>query len=282
MKVSVITINYNNRDGLRRTVESVVGQTTTDYEYIVIDGDSTDGSKDVIDEYAGKGIDKWVCEPDKGIYNAMNKGIARAEGEYCIFMNSSDTFYAPDVLERVIPQLRRAHYYVGDTYREDFRGNLCRAPEKVTAQGLIRHPLQHQSTFIKTCLLKERPYLESYKIVSDWEQMVYWLIMKDLTYWRLNLIVSRFNIEGFSSQKEQAKLLRREMKDVCRRYFSKRLTRTLTGKDLSSKDFSGSKYESKVQYAVLKEPSPSRDLKIVRNGLKLLLIDTFRWIFSRR
>ena len=277
MKVSVITISYNNRDGLRKTVESVVAQTATDYEYIVIDGASADGSKEVIDEYAGKGIDKWLCEPDTGIYNAMNKGIALAEGEYCIFMNSSDTFYDSNVLERVIPQLRRAHFYVGDTYRKDFRGNLCRAPEKLTAQGLISHPLQHQSTFIKTFLLKERPYLEKYRIVSDWEQMVYWLIMKDYIYCKLNLVVSRFDIEGYSSQKEQAKMLRREMNDVCRSFFSARLTRTLTGRDLS-----GSKYERKVQYAILKDPSPSRDLKILRNGLKLLVIDTFRRIFPKR
>ena len=89
MKLSVITINFNNRDGLRKTIESVVNQTYNDFEYIIIDGGSTDGSVDVIKEYADR-IDYWVSEPDKGIYNAMNKGIDVAKGEYCIFMNSGD------------------------------------------------------------------------------------------------------------------------------------------------------------------------------------------------
>jgi glycosyltransferase involved in cell wall biosynthesis len=89
MKLSVITINYNNAIGLRKTIESVVNQTFRDYEYIIIDGGSTDGSVDVIKEYADK-IDYWVSEPDKGIYNAMNKGVAAAHGEYTNFLNSGD------------------------------------------------------------------------------------------------------------------------------------------------------------------------------------------------
>ena len=100
MKLSVITINYNNRDGLRQTIESVVGQTYRDFEYIIIDGGSTDGSVDVIKEYADK-IDYWVSEKDKGIYNAMNKGVAVALGEYCLFLNSGDTLCHPDVLAQV-------------------------------------------------------------------------------------------------------------------------------------------------------------------------------------
>lgn len=84
MKLSVITINYNNCSGLKKTIESVVNQTATQFEYIVIDGGSTDGSVDVIKEYSDK-IDYWVSEPDRGIYNAMNKGIDVAKGEYCIF-----------------------------------------------------------------------------------------------------------------------------------------------------------------------------------------------------
>ena len=105
MKLSVITINFNNRDGLRKTIESVVKQTYKDFEYIIIDGGSTDGSVDVIKEYADK-IDYWVSEPDKGIYNAMNKGIDVAKGEYCIFMNSGDVFFSNDVYNEVYEDLR--------------------------------------------------------------------------------------------------------------------------------------------------------------------------------
>ena len=82
-KFSIITINYNNKEGLRKTIESVVGQSFRDFEYIIIDGGSTDGSIEVIKEYAGK-VDYWVSEPDKGIYHAMNKGVLQAHGEYLI------------------------------------------------------------------------------------------------------------------------------------------------------------------------------------------------------
>jgi len=87
MKLSIITINRNNKDGLEKTIRSVMAQTCRDYEYIVIDGASTDGSVDIIRQYEKK-ISCWISEPDKGIYNAMNKGILQAHGNYCIFMNS--------------------------------------------------------------------------------------------------------------------------------------------------------------------------------------------------
>ena len=80
MKLSIITVNYNNREGLQRTIDSVVSQTFRDFEWIVIDGGSTDGSKELIKQYADH-FSYWVSEPDKGIYNAMNKGILKATGE---------------------------------------------------------------------------------------------------------------------------------------------------------------------------------------------------------
>ena len=103
-KYSIITINYNNADGLRRTIESVVSQTFDDYEYVIIDGGSTDGSVDVIKEYENK-ISYWVSEKDGGIYNAMNKGVKASNGEYLIFMNSGDVFYRDKVLEDIMPYL---------------------------------------------------------------------------------------------------------------------------------------------------------------------------------
>ena len=84
MKYSIITINYNNCDGLRKTIESVISQSYKDYEFIIIDGGSTDGSRDVIEQHS-RSIDYWVSEPDKGVYNAMNKGIRQAKGDYLNF-----------------------------------------------------------------------------------------------------------------------------------------------------------------------------------------------------
>ena len=93
MKFSIISINYNHSDGLRKTIQSVVNQTFTDFEYIIIDGGSEDGSVEVIKDYSDK-ITYWISERDKGIYNGMNKGIAQAKGTYINFMNSGDVFYS--------------------------------------------------------------------------------------------------------------------------------------------------------------------------------------------
>ena len=95
--ISVITINFNERVGLERTFESVFNQTFQDFEYIVIDGGSNDGSKELIEENTEK-ISYWISEPDKGIYNAMNKGISVAKGDYLLFLNSGDILYKNDVL----------------------------------------------------------------------------------------------------------------------------------------------------------------------------------------
>ena len=92
MKLSIITINYNNREGLKRTIESVVNQTFTDFEWILIDGGSTDGSKELIEQYSNR-FSYWVSEPDNGIYNAMNKGLRAAKGDYLQFLNSGDRLY---------------------------------------------------------------------------------------------------------------------------------------------------------------------------------------------
>ena len=103
-KISIISINYNNKEGLRKTVESVVNQTYKNFEYIVIDGGSTDDSTDILDEYHEK-INYIVSEPDSGIYNAMNKGIKVAKGDYLLFLNSGDCLIDQFVIQKVITEL---------------------------------------------------------------------------------------------------------------------------------------------------------------------------------
>ena len=100
MKISIITVNYNDKDGLEKTIKSVLNQENTVFEYLVIDGNSADGSKDVIEKYKDK-IDYWVSEPDSGIYNAMNKGILAATGDYLLFLNSGDWLYENDSIANV-------------------------------------------------------------------------------------------------------------------------------------------------------------------------------------
>ena len=104
MKLSIITINYNHKEGLLKTIKSVVNQTYHDIEYIVIDGGSTDGSVDVVKQYEDS-ISYWVSEPDCGIYNAMNKGVAKATGEYCLFLNSGDSLHGTDSILEFVSKL---------------------------------------------------------------------------------------------------------------------------------------------------------------------------------
>ena len=109
MKISIITINWNNNEGLKRTLESVVSQTSREYEYIVVDGASTDGSVETIVRYANHSILRWVSEPDGGIYNAMNKGIRMATGEYVMMLNSGDWFVGEGVLEALLAAFPELH-----------------------------------------------------------------------------------------------------------------------------------------------------------------------------
>ena len=170
MKYSIITVNYNNKDGLRKTIESVIHQSFRDFEYIIIDGGSTDGSADALKEYDAQ-IDYWVSEPDKGIYNAMNKGIAQAKGEYLNFMNSGDCFYAPDILEKVASYNYETDFIVGRDYHfneEIQKGHVSILPSRTTMIHFFVATLDHQSSFIRRELFDNSPYDEGYRLVSDW------------------------------------------------------------------------------------------------------------------
>ena len=164
MKLSVITINYNNSKGLERTIQSVVSQTRRDdLEYIVVDGLSNDGSFEVINRYESQ-IDKWISEPDKGIYNAMNKGISMATGEYCLFLNSADVFCSPKSIERIIDKHWYADVVQCDIFYQSANNKhfLTRvfSPDKITYYQFLKDSIYHQASFIKTSMLKEEGYCE--------------------------------------------------------------------------------------------------------------------------
>ena len=199
MKLSVITINFNNRDGLRRTIESVVNQTFKDFEYIIIDGGSTDGSVNVIKEYADR-IDYWVSEPDKGIYNAMNKGIDVAKGEYCIFMNSGDCFYNLSVLSDVLPSLDDKDVIAGTIVISD--GRTYASPEQISLSFLYFETIHHQASIIKTNLLKEYKYDEKYRIAADYKFWLQTLIIRNCTYAAIKNIIAIYDVTGVSSKND--------------------------------------------------------------------------------
>lgn len=235
MKLSVITINYNNRDGLQKTIESVVNQTFKDFEYIIIDGGSTDGSVDVIKEHVDR-IDYWVSEPDKGIYNAMNKGIDIAKGEYCIFMNSGDLFYNDDIVFNIVPELDGTDFVYGNTFNSN--GYIQPHFKDITLKTLYFTALAHQSTFIKTALLKQYHYDESFKIVADWKFCLQTLILDNSSYKGVDIIISVFDIYGLSNSNREDLLI--ERKKVLKSLFP---TRVLDDMELL---VNGRTYEDKL------------------------------------
>lgn len=170
MKYSIITVNYNNKEGLRKTIESVIHQSFRDFEFIIIDGGSTDGSAEVLKEYDAQ-ISYWVSEPDGGIYQGMNKGIAKATGDYLNFMNSGDCFYSSEILEKVSNYQYNADFIVGKDYHynsEINKGHASIQPPRTTMMHFFMATLDHQSSFIKRDLFKDSPYDESHRLVSDW------------------------------------------------------------------------------------------------------------------
>lgn len=175
VKLSIITINYNNCAGLKKTIDSIVPQSFKDFEWIVIDGGSIDGSRELMEQYANR-FSYWVSEPDKGVYNAMNKGIKVAKGEYINFMNSGDSFASPTILEEVFSTAHTADVLYGYMTRGALDGevnNQSMMKENLTWIDFYRDGLPHQATFIKRSLFDQLGlYDESLKAVSDWKFFV--------------------------------------------------------------------------------------------------------------
>lgn len=228
--ITIITINYNNVLGLKKTLQSVKEQSLQNYEYIVIDGNSTDGSQNIMKQYASI-ITTAISESDTGVFNAMNKGIALATGKYCLFLNSGDYLSDKYVLEKAIKYLDGTDFISGNTICENNKGKrtFWPAPKFLSCYVIIRYALSHQSTFIKTDLLKKRPYREDLKIASDWEQELYELVFHDATYKYLPLTVSIFNDEGMS--RTSLKKVKEERDKIYNEYFSKRLLKYSLGEN---------------------------------------------------
>lgn len=213
--ISIITINCNNRDGLSRTMESVFTQTYQDFEYIAVDGGSTDGSKELLEKNSRK-FAFWISERDSGIYNAINKGLARASGEYILILNSGDELHSRTTLATVIEQLSSGEdVFYGDS--EDVfvdpgkKSDIRRYPAKLTFDFLFRSALRHQAMFIRRdAYEKVGPYSEQYKIVSDWYWVLVALVRFKLTHKHLDMLVCRYERGGISSANMELNLAERE------------------------------------------------------------------------
>lgn len=200
MKLSIITINFNDHKGLDKTIQSVINQTSKDFEYIVIDGASTDGSVDVIKKYSDK-LTHWVSESDTGIYNAMNKGTRLAIGEYCLYLNSGDFLAANDVLEKAFSYNFTEDIVCCNCLDFDDKHEWLKVPPKnISLFTFNGGSLPHPTTFIKRELLNRLGgYNESYRIMSDWCLFLDAMIINNCSYRTLDILLSKFNCYGISS-----------------------------------------------------------------------------------
>ena len=232
MKLSIITINYNNAEGLRKTLASVAVQTYPDIEHIIIDGGSTDDSVDIIREYAQCDASfapfivtstthsvNWSSEKDKGIYNAMNKGICKATGDYCQFLNSGDTLASPDVTKCMMTEMDLLNAK-RSTENEDtidiLYGDMLKIGVKirnhrdhsggddgVTLNMFYRGCLNHSPAYIKRSLFEEYGlYDETLKICSDWKFYMLSIVLGKATTKHVPIIVTHFDMNGISETRK--------------------------------------------------------------------------------
>ncbi len=220
-KISIITVNYNNKAGLQKTINSVIGQVFKNMEFILIDGNSTDGSKQLLQEHQDH-FSYWVSEPDHGIYHAMNKGIRRATGDYLLFLNSGDCLADEQVLEKIAREIDGTHdiYYGDIIFERTKKSTKVVFPEKLSFNFFVTDNLSHQATFIKRILFdKFFYYNEHFRIASDWEFMIYAICKRNASYKHLNLLVTIYDGNGLSSDSANYKTLYEERSISMNKYF---------------------------------------------------------------
>jgi glycosyltransferase involved in cell wall biosynthesis len=217
--LSVITVVYNNVDHVERTLLSVLNQTYPHIEYIVIDGSSTDGTLKVIEKYKDR-LAKFISEPDKGIYDAMNKGLSLATGDYVLFMNSGDEIYVPETIDQVFASADNADIYYGETEMLNDKGESLgqrrhKAPAGFTWRSFkYGMSVSHQAIYIKRSLVE--PYDPRYKLSAD----IDWIIRaakKAKTIVNVNQYVAKYLVGGMSKTKHRQSL--QERFDIMKRYY---------------------------------------------------------------
>lgn len=219
IKLSVITVNLNNFRGLKKTIESVINQNYHDFEYIIIDGGSTDGSLEIIkqlDNFTGINL-QCISEKDSGVYEAMNKGIRLSMGEYLLFLNSGDFLVNKKVLELVFATPHDSDFLLGqsDTSQNGTVIHRMDPPERITFGHLYYAGLNHQSTFIKRDLfIKYGYYREDFRYNSDIEFWYRTIILNCCTTEKLTFTISEYNTEGISSKENNSDQYKNELKEI--------------------------------------------------------------------
>lgn len=216
-KFSIITVCRNEEAAIRGTCESIVSQKYQNFEWVVVDGASTDGTLKILNKYRNE-IHHFVSEPDAGIYNAMNKGAAMASGDYLIFMNGGDRFASSDVLDAVA-QCPDTDLIVGELEFAD-DGGVRTFPSQLNSGYLRRNMLPHQATFFHRSIFKRFGYFdESFKIAGDYEFFVRIIKKNKVLYHRILKVLAVFSGGGMSSGSYQRALRKHENHRVRWKYF---------------------------------------------------------------
>ena len=225
--ISIVTINFNHLKDLQHTFSNVIAQTYQNIEYIIIDGGSQDGTVNFLEENT-KYLSYWISEPDNGIYDAMNKGVKVARGEWIIFMNSGDLFSQENTVEQISPYLNRANdvvyggseSLVNDEY--GYRVSL-RQPENLS-QIWHQIPTCHQSVFVRRELQSQYPFDISFSWCADHDFLAR-LYQLGSKFQEVPLIVAKFDASG--GKVRDLLTYTRERWSICRKYFGKTLAQEL-------------------------------------------------------
>lgn len=221
IKLSIITINFNNKIGLQKSFDSVFKQSFSDYEYIVIDGESTDGSKEIIEANKDK-ISHWVSEKDGGVYHAMNKAIAKASGEYLLFLNSGDHLINNTILNEVraaldVTDIIYGNIFLIESVTKSWTGNY---PAKLSFQHFVEGSLPHPASFIKRTVFDTVGlYDESLQIVADWKFFLDAICRFNISYKHIDKTIAVFYLDGLSSLAKNQALLQEEKKAVLKKCY---------------------------------------------------------------
>jgi len=223
-KLSIITVNLNNREGLERTIQSVVSQTFTDFEYIIVDGGSTDGSVEVIQSFIPSIPQSftWLSEPDTGIYNAMNKGIKLAKGEYLLFLNSGDWLADENVIGDFCKCNLNEDIISGNVIMNNAKNEIWESPKKnkLVFYVFYRTTIPHQASFIKKNLFYQYGfYNENNIIVSDWEFFLEHLMINNCSYNHFDRIISYLDMTGISQNSSFNDLQMEERQSILKKHF---------------------------------------------------------------
>lgn len=217
-KLTIITVNLNNKSGLIKTIDSVLEQSFKDFEYVIVDGGSSDGSFDVIQAAEARfpGL-IWRSEPDSGVFNAMNKGIHLSKGEYLLFLNSGDYLVNDSVLSHVLDELHDVDILLGIARVTKYGNVIWNAFPKTeyTLNDFYYGSIAHQASFIKRDLfVSYGDYREDLKFMSDWEFFLRTIILNQCSLLPLDVLICDYNFEGLSSDVKNRDVILHEKSKV--------------------------------------------------------------------